>query len=85
MANTKTLTLHDYAGTAKTIECPIGDGYRYQLNILSGDEVLSVYDKDGSLIDTFDSSNCRCVDFFDGTECFVDFDKLSEYLAERKD
>lgn len=61
-----TVKLLDYEDNA--IEADVGDIndiVRMSIRVLSGDEVLTVIRKD-TTVETFDSSDCRFMSFFDG-------------------
>ena len=63
---TKTIDILDYKGNKKTVELDLDNIRLIDLMILSGDEILIVTYKDGTVKD-FDSSSCRAMSFFDGS------------------
>ena len=70
--------IYDYADRPVEIELKDDRITKIFVKILSGDEVIEVYYKDGSC-EKFDSSNDRTIDYFDGTY-IVSKDKVQQWL-----
>lgn len=69
--------IYDYDNRAKEIELR-DDLKRLVVQVITGDEVIWAYYKDGTT-ESFDSSDCRTDDFDDGLY-IVDIDKLDAWL-----
>lgn len=68
--------IYDYQGTAKEVNLNMDDISRIEMYIVSGDEVLYVFNKKGSSVVKFDSdNNSRTVHNFDS--------KYTVYNAEK--
>lgn len=61
----KKVTIMDYADEPREVEIDIDDVLSIELSVYSGDEVLTIVHKDGS-IDHEDSSWTRQVSYYDG-------------------
>lgn len=82
MEETRKITLKNYADIAMVVDCPVAEGYVYTLLVLSGDQILTVYNQEGQVVEYFDSDyeDARIQGYFDGLEIFTSFEKLEEYL-----
>lgn len=82
MEETRKITLKNYDDVEMVVDCPVAEGYVYTLLVLSGDQTLTVYNKEGQVADYFDSDyeGARCMGYFDELEVFTSFEKLEEYL-----
>lgn len=60
------LRIYDYKNRAKDIELPDKEIQTIEVTVLSGDEVVEVTFKDGS-VEEYDSSDSRLMDFYDGS------------------
>ena len=74
----KRVCLRDYAGIKKEVIIPdFEDVVRLGVLIISGDEVLLAFYKNGNYKE-FDSSNDRTINFYDGS-CNLPLDKVDEF------
>ena len=62
----KTMTIYGHDNTPVEIELPDKAISAIYIAILSGDETGAVLFEDGSTLG-FDASDCRCIDFYDGS------------------
>ena len=60
------LRIYDYKNKAKDIELPDKEIQTIYVTVLTGDEVVEVTFKDGS-IEEYDSSDSRLIDYYDGS------------------
>lgn len=61
----ETIYLVDYAGEPTKVELELDGLMTAKITVLTGDEILEAIYDDGN-IETYDSSNCRRYDFYDG-------------------
>ena len=60
------LRIYEYKNRAKDIELPDKEIQTIDVTVLSGDEVVEVTFKDGS-VEEYDSSDSRLIDYYDGS------------------
>ena len=78
---TKKMSIFDYRGRAVPIDCPVDDGYIYIITIVSGDEVLDIWNGE-QLVATFDSSHDRLEGFFDNLFVYTSFESLVNRIKQ---
>lgn len=79
----KKIVLHNYNDEPVEFDCPVADNIVYNYLIISGDEVVYAYTRDGAVIDVFDSgvNTNRLHDFYDGLHFCPNFDVLQAYIS----
>lgn len=77
----KKIVLHNYNDEPVEFDCPVADNIVYNYLIISGDEVVYAYTKDGAAIDVFDAaSDTRVHDLFDTMHYCPTFESLLSCL-----
>ena len=61
----ETIYLVDYSGEPTKVELELDGLMTAKITVLTGDEILEAIYKDGGIA-TYDSSDCRRTDFYDG-------------------
>ena len=60
------IKIYDYANEETEITLPDKEIKQIRVEVITGDEIVTIFFKDGTL-STFDSSDARCMDFYDGS------------------
>lgn len=74
--------IYDYDDQPTTIDLKDKDVKRLEVEMVTGDEIVTVVYADGST-ESFDSSNCRLTDYYDG-EYTVEEDRITEWVESAK-
>lgn len=80
----KIITIMDYDNRKRNITIKnFEDVVRIQIEVISGDEILNILYKDYST-ESYDSSNCRMVNYNDDIYTIYDITKNIDYISNWK-
>jgi len=76
------VSIYDYANREIEVNLPVDkieDIASIYVTIISGDEIVAFSFKNGKGL-TVDSSDCRCMDFYDGSYVVIGSDKIKKWI-----